>query len=62
MIKKERFTVESRKNTLFEIHQNLLIKHSKFMRLNNNKYFESLDQKTFQQRLINANELKMKLV
>ena len=58
MIKKERFTVESRKNTLLEIRQNLLTKHSKFMRLNNDKYFESLDQKTFQQRLINANELK----
>ena len=58
MIKKERFTFESRKNTLLEIRQNLLTKHSKFMRLNNDKYFESLDQKTFQQRLINANELK----
>ena len=28
------------------------------MRLNNDKYFEILDQKTFQQRLINVNELK----
>ena len=58
VIKKERFTVESRKNTLLEIRQNLLTKHSKFMRLNNDKYFEILDQKTFQQRLINVNELK----
>ena len=28
------------------------------MQLSNDKYFENLDQKTLQQRLINANEFK----
>ena len=34
------------------------MKQSKFMPLNNDEYFASLEKKTLQQRLINANEFK----
>ena len=44
MIEKEQFTVEGRKHALLEICQKLLTKHRRFMRLNNDEYFENLDQ------------------
>ena len=34
------------------------MKHSKFMQLNNDEYFDSLDKKTLQQRLFDANKFK----
>ena len=58
VIEKERFIIKARKHTLLDICQKLLIKHSKFMQLNNDEYFENLDQKTLQRRLINTNEFK----
>ena len=57
-IEKEQIFVEVWKHNLFEIRQNLLMKHSKFVQLNNDEYFDSLDKRTLQQRLINANKFK----
>ena len=58
VIEKEQFMIEGRKRTLLEISQKLLAKHSRFMQLNNDEYFDSLDKKTLEQRLIKDNQFK----
>ena len=45
VIEKEQFIVEGHKHTLLEIRQKILTKHSKFMRLNDDEYFDSSGKK-----------------
>ena len=41
----EQFNVEGHKHVLLEFHKKILTKHKKFMILNNDEYFDSLDKK-----------------